>query len=437
MNVTVSPGRPLRGRVRLPADKSISHRAALLSGIGSGTSEIHGFSRAVDPASTLSCLRQLGVEWTREDTRVRVEGRGLRGLREAEAAVDCGNSGTTMRLLTGILAGQSFPSQLTGDASLRARPMERIADPLRQMGARIELTEDHAPIGVEPTERLEGITYPLPIPSAQVKSCVLLAGLYAEGATTVVETSPSRDHTERMLDLPIETVTGERSEGPSRGFEERRISVPKGTTVPARTWQVPRDFSAAAFFLVAASIVPESRLRLTDVGLNPTRTGLIDVLRRMGAEVEVENRRTVSGEPIGDLTVESGPLRGVAVDPDLIPNLIDEVPILAVAGACAEGSLEVREAEELRVKETDRIDAVVENLRRMEVDVDEYEDGFVVHGEGGLQAATLDSFGDHRMAMAMAVAALRAEGDSTIRGAEHAEISFPQFWDELDRLRAE
>lgn len=424
MDQTITPGGTLQGTVELPADKSIAHRSALLSGLAEGTSEIHGYSDAADPASTLACLRQLGISWTREGDYVRVEGRGLDGLRAAGEPIDCGNSGTTMRLLSGILAGQSFPSRLVGDESLTARPMERIADPLRRMNARVTLTDGHAPIDLGPSEHLTGITYRLPIPSAQVKSCVLLAGLFAEGPTIVVETTPSRDHTERMLGLPVEQVD-----------DERHVRVPEGTTVSARTWRVPRDFSAAAFFLVAASIVPGSRLHCPDVGLNPTRNGLLTVLREMGADVEITDRRTVSGEPVGDLTVRHAELRGVTVDPDLIPNLIDEIPVLAVAGACAEGTLEVREAEELRVKETDRIDAVVTNLRDLGVDVEEFEDGFVVHGGDPLRAGTLKSYGDHRMAMAMGVAALVAEGSSTVAGADSAEVSFPRFWKELERVR--
>lgn len=424
METTIAPGGRLLGTVRLPADKSIAHRSALLSGLADGVSEISGYSDAEDPASTLACLRQLGVDWTRDGDRVRIEAEGLEGLSESADPIDCGNSGTTMRLLAGILAGQPFSSRMIGDASLSARPMGRIAGPLRRMNARVTLTDGHAPIDLAPSDGLRGITYRLPIPSAQVKSCVLLAGLFAEGPTTVVETTPSRDHTERMLDLTVEEEGG-----------QRRITVPPGTRIPARTWTVPRDFSAGAFFLVAAAVVPESRIRMEGVGLNPTRSGLLSVLEAMGARIEIANRRTVSGEPVGDLTVESAPLEGTSVDPDLVPVLIDEIPVLAVAGACAAGPLEVREAEELRVKETDRIAAVVANLRALGVEVEEFEDGFAVKGRGSLRAGRLESFGDHRMAMAMGVAALAADGPCTIVGAEHAAVSFPAFWDELTRIR--
>lgn len=422
MNKTIHSISHLRGDIQLPADKSIAHRSALLSAIAEGTSRIEGFSEAADPHSTLSCLRQLGISVTVDATDVEIEGRGLSGLQPADAPVDCGNSGTTMRLLAGILAGQPFASTLTGDASLRSRPMERIASPLRKMGAAIDLTEDHAPITIRGGHELQGITYPLPVASAQVKSCVLLAGLYAAGQTTVVETTPSRDHTERMLELSIEERDG-----------ARHITVEQGHTIAARRWTVPRDFSAAAFFLVAGSIVPDSVLHFQGVGLNPTRNGLLTVLREMGADLTVENERRVSGEPIGDVTVKSSPLEGVTVDRALVPNLIDEIPILAVAGMHADGRTEVRGAEELRVKETDRIDAIVTNLRAMGGEIEEFEDGFAIDGPQKLKGAVVDSYDDHRIAMAMGVAALTTDGTTTIREADCAKISFPDFWEQLEQ----
>jgi 3-phosphoshikimate 1-carboxyvinyltransferase len=422
MNKTLQPAGRLNGQVTLPADKSIAHRTALLSALADGTSTIEKFSEAADPQSTLACLRQLGITITKTGTTVEVHGRGIAGLRPAHEPIDCGNSGTTMRLLSGILAGQPFTSIVTGDASLRSRPMERIAEPLRKMGATVDLTDSHAPITILGDQSLHGIEYPLPVASAQVKSCVLLAGLYAVGQTTVIESTPSRDHTERMLDLSIKERDG-----------ARHITVRQGHTIAPQTWRVPRDFSAAAFFLVAGTIVPDSTLTLEGVGLNPTRNGLLTVLENMGADITVANERAVSGEPIGDLTVHSASLKGTTVDRTLIPNLIDEIPVLAVAATHAEGRTEVRGAEELRVKETDRIDAIVRNLRAMGADIEEFEDGFAVTGPQRLAGAEVDSYDDHRIAMAMGVAALTAGGTTTIREADCAKISFPGFWEQLEQ----
>jgi 3-phosphoshikimate 1-carboxyvinyltransferase len=420
MNQTVSQAKRLSGTVALPGDKSVAHRTALLSMLAGGSSRIEGYPASADPQSTLGCLRQLGVNVSERAGALRIEGAGLNGLQPPDEPLDCGNSGTTMRLLAGILAGQPFRSVLTGDTSLRSRPMARIADPLRQMNATVELDDGCAPITLPGGSRLRGMTYPLPVASAQVKSCVLLAGLFAEGETTVIETTPARDHTERMLGLDIDEAGG-----------ERRIRVQDGTPVEARTWTVPGDFSAAAFFIVAASIVPGSALTFEGVGLNPSRTALLDVLRRMGAEIVVENERTAGGEPIGDLTVRAAPLEGATVRDPLIPNLIDEVPVLAVAGACAEGRTEIRDAEELRVKETDRIAAIAEGLRALGATVETFEDGLAVEGSASLHGATVDSHDDHRVAMALAVAGLAAEGTTTVRDAECAAVSFPAFWDEL------
>ena len=424
MKHVVRPATSLLGEVDLPPDKSIAHRSALLSALGDGPSQIVNYPSSADPQSTLSCLAQLGIHHEEDDDGMLIiHGKGLKGLSAPGEPLDCGNSGTTMRLLSGILAGQSFDSVLTGDASLSKRPMERIAGPLREMGASIELTDGHAPIRIKGNPALKGITYPLPIPSAQVKSCVLLAGLYAEGETTVVETSPSRDHTERMLAL-------------SR-FEmgnERHLSIQQGHHIPAGTWAVPRDFSAAAFFLVAGSIVPESSLRLPGVGLNASRSALLDVLQAMGASIVIENERTFAGEPIADLAVSTAPLHGLKVDGGLIPILIDEIPILAVAAAFASGRTEIRNAEELRVKETDRIDAMVRNLKALGVEVEEFEDGLAVTGGATLHGTAVESFDDHRIAMAMGIAGLRAEGETEIINAECASVSFPDFWNQLSTL---
>lgn len=422
--LTVRPAKGLLGSVTLPADKSIAHRAALLAALGEGTSQIVNYPAAADPQSTLSVLRQLGIGIEERDGILYVEGRGRDGLRPADAPLDCGNAGTLMRLIMGILAGQDFDSVLTGDASLSSRPMGRVTGPLAQMGAQIALTDGHAPVRVTGGRGLRGIEYRLPVASAQVKSCVLLAGLFAEGETTVVETVPSRDHTERMLGLDV-----------FENGKARYVTVRGGQRLAARTWAVPRDFSAAAFFLVAGSIVSEGEVRLPGVGLNPSRSALLEVLHAMGADITVENERTHGGEPLADLVVRPAALQGVSVGGAIIANLIDEIPVLAVAAACAGGRTEIRDAAELRVKETDRITAMVTNLRALGADVEAFDDGFAVNGGRPLRGATVDSFDDHRIAMSMGVAALVADGETTILDPDCARISFPDFWTELEGVR--
>lgn len=426
MMQTIRQATALTGTVSLPADKSISHRSALLSALGEGPSRIHNFPDSADPQSTLDCVRALGISAKRgEDGVLEVHGEGLDGLRPPSAPLDCGNSGTTMRLLSGIMAGQRFGSVLTGDESLRQRPMERIADPLQAMGARVSLQEGCAPIRIRGTQSgLEPIEYRLPVASAQVKSCVLLAGLYANGRTVVIEPTPCRDHTERMLGLKVEELGG-----------ERHLIVEEGHTVPTNTWTVPGDFSGASFFLVAGSLVPNSELHLKDVGLNPSRTALLDVLDGMGANITIENERVLGAEPVGDVTVRTAALSGVDIGGRLIPNLIDEIPVLAVAAACAEGQTEIRDAEELRVKETDRLHAMTQNLRALGAEVQERNDGLIIDGNGpNLLGGVVKSFGDHRVAMAMGVAGLVAHGATSVRNAECARVSFPDFWSELHRV---
>jgi 3-phosphoshikimate 1-carboxyvinyltransferase len=423
---TLRPATSLLGGVPLPPDKSIAHRAALLAALAEGPSQIVHYPAAADPQSTLACLRQLGVSVEDRDGILHVQGRGLHGLTAPAAPLDCGNSGTTMRLLAGILAGQPFDTILTGDASLSRRPMERVAAPLRQMGAVLELTGGHAPMTIRGGCPLQGITYRLPVPSAQVKSCVLLAGLYARGETTVVETVPSRDHTERMLGLDV-FETG----------HERHLTVHGGMRIPGQTWSVPRDFSAAAFFLVAGSIVPNAELHLPGVGLNPSRSALLDVLRAMGAHIHVQHERTFGGEPIADLTVRTAALHGVSVGGAVLANLIDEVPALAVAAACAEGRTEIRDAAELRVKETDRLAALAANLRALGVPVTEHPDGLSIDGGGPLTGAVVQSYDDHRIAMAMGVASLVARGETTLYHPDCAAVSFPNFWEVLARTAGE
>lgn len=422
-SVVVHPAPALAGTVVLPADKSIAHRAALLAALADGESEIVGYSDAADPQSTLACLRALGVPAEARDGSVLVQGHGPQGFQAPAAPLDCGNSGTTMRLLMGVLAGQRFSATLVGDASLSARPMRRVAEPLGQMGARITLNDGHAPVRVE-GGTLRGITYRLPVASAQVKSAVLLAGLLARGTTTVIEPAPTRDHTERMLGLPSLEIGG-----------ARHVSVEGGTPVRARLRVVPRDFSAAAFFLVAASVAEDALVEMKSVGLNPTRTALLDVLRAMGARVEISGERERGGEPVADVRVRaSGGLTGVEIGGALVPNLIDEIPALAVAAALAEGRTVIRDAAELRVKETDRIAATAAFLRAMGAEVRELTDGLEIAGGRPLRGAVVEAAGDHRIAMAAAIAALSASGPTTIRGASAAAVSFPGFWDALDAV---
>ncbi|HKP68715.1 MAG TPA: 3-phosphoshikimate 1-carboxyvinyltransferase [Pyrinomonadaceae bacterium] len=420
----IRPAKCLKGEVGLPGDKSISHRAAMMSALAEGETRIVNYATSVDCRSTLECLRQLGVEIEQAGSRVVVRGVGQAGFREATADLDCGNSGTTIRLIAGILSGQPFDTVLTGDASLRRRPMRRIIDPLQQMGAVVESNDGKAPLRIHGSGRLRGIDYELPVASAQIKSCVLLAGLNADGETTVIEPVETRDHTERML----------KWFGVDVKRSGNRISVRGGSKLRPgdRDLQVPGDISASAFFMVAAACLSGSDVSMDTVGLNPTRSGIVDTLRRLGADIEISNAEEVNNEPVGRIRI-AGKLRPAEtnlVRGEVIANIIDEIPILAIFGTQIEGGLEVRDASELRVKETDRIAAVVENLRRMGAVVEEFDDGFRVE-RSALNGARIDSFDDHRIAMAFAVAGLMAESETKIEGAECAGVSFPEFFDVL------
>lgn len=417
--------RHLRGEIAVPGDKSISHRAVLLGSIAEGTTEVVGFLDAADPRSTLQCVRSLGIEAALSGSTLTISGKGLYGYSEPRATLDAGNSGTTIRLLAGILAGQKFPSQITGDQYLVRRPMKRIIDPLTEMGAEIVGTDKFtAPLKIFPSDKLHGITYELPIPSAQVKSAVLLAGLFAEGETKVVETESSRDHTERMLGL-----------SPTHSNGKTVVSVFGKRPIQPKQFFIPGDPSSAAFFIVAGLIARDSELLIRNVGVNPTRTGYLEVLKSMGGRIRIENERTIGGEPIGDIVVQSSNLQSdVRLEGPMIPNVIDEIPILAVAGAFAHGSFTVHDAFELRNKECDRIGAICENLSLMGIDVDEEEDGFAFESNNGLISSTFDSFGDHRIAMAFGIAATNLPGESTIRDSDCVDISFPSFWDSLSML---
>jgi 3-phosphoshikimate 1-carboxyvinyltransferase len=424
---TIAPARRLRGRLAVPGDKSIAHRYALLAALAEGRSTLTHFAPGADCRSTLACLRGLGVDVTEgAGGTVTLLGRGFGQLRSPSAPLDAGNSGTTMRLLAGVLAGHPFSATLTGDASLSRRPMRRVMEPLARMGATIEATDGHPPLTIHGA-RLHAISHEPQTPSAQVKSAVLLAGLHAEGTTTVVEPAATRDHTERAL-----TAFGGRVD-----LAGRRVSVSGGQRLQGQQLQVPGDFSSAAFWLVAAAALPGSRIEIEDVGLNPTRTALLGVLQRFGARVHVEVTSSSAGEPRGNVSVEGDRTGSLDLGPEEIPALIDELPAIAALAAHG-GSVSVRGASELRVKESDRIAALVAGFRALGIDADERLDGFVIAGSpaGSVRPSggRADARGDHRMAMAFAIAALAAERPSTIDGSDIVDISYPGFFETLGRL---
>lgn len=430
MHLRISPAQTIHGRLSVPGDKSISHRALMLGAIAEGETVIRGSASGEDVQSTRRCLQQLGVIIQEKSDAIAVNGRGLNGLHRPAAILDAGNSGTTMRLLSGILATQLFPTTITGDASLRRRPMRRIIEPLTQMGAQITSRENEcAPLDVY-GGKLKGIHYRLPVASAQVKSCVLFAGLGAEGKTVVEERVPTRDHSERLLRrMGADIAVG--SDQYSVAGNEIRIREGKlrGCEI-----EVPGDFSSAAFLIAAALLLPKSELRIENVGVNSTRAALLEVMRAMGAKIEIVNVRNESYEPMADLIVRHQPLQSAKVSGQQIPLLIDEIPILAVMATQAEGETQIRDAQELRVKESDRLAALSKNLRAMGAPVEELPDGVVISGPTRLRGAEIDSFGDHRIAMAFAVAGLLASSPTTIHGAECADISFPGFFGALKRL---
>jgi len=424
----VANARRLRGSVAPPGDKSISHRAAILNALASGPALVENFQRGADCLATLRCLRALGVQWRwQEDGALAIEGVGLEGLREPSAPLDCRNSGTTMRLLAGVLAGQPFFSVLTGDSSLRSRPMGRIAGPLRSMGAEVWGRQggELAPLAIRGRRPLRALEHRLPVASAQVKSCLLLAGLYADGETVVHEPGPSRDHTERMLAAMGAHL--ERRDG------WVRLHPPAGGLRPL-SLRVPGDFSAAAFWLVAAAVHPDAEVRIQGVGINPTRTGLLDALRLMGADIALQEERVWGGEPVADILVRSSRLRGIEVRGEMVPRLIDEVPLLALAACFAEGETVIRDAAELRVKESDRLRATARQLRRLGADIEEMDDGLRVRGGIRLRGCRVNSYGDHRLAMTLAVAGLLASGQTVVGSPDAVSVSYPDFWTDLQRL---
>jgi 3-phosphoshikimate 1-carboxyvinyltransferase len=441
--VIILPAKKIRGQVQMPGDKSVSHRAAMIAALAEGPSGIRNFSTSADCNSTLSCLDALGVAIEREGVNLLISGVGIDGLREPEAALNCGNSGTTMRLLAGILAGQNFESTLTGDESLLSRPMARIIEPLQMMGASISSPDGHAPLVIHGRKPLQAIAYELLVASAQLKSSILLAGLNAVGRTEVIENEVTRDHTERMLrefGVQIESGNSER-EGQNTGF-----SIVQGPAhFPARDISVPGDISSAAYFIAAAALLTGSSLQVSAVGVNPTRVLFLAQLRTLGLDVEITDVREESNEPVGVVRVDGsdGSERQTSsakfdapflIQGSIVPQLIDELPLLAVVGSQIEGGIEIRDATELRVKESDRIATTAMNLKAMGAEVEEFDDGLRVSGQTQLRGAKIDPRGDHRIAMAFTVAGLIADGETEIEDAKCVGVSFPGFFELLDSV---
>ncbi|HWI55065.1 MAG TPA: 3-phosphoshikimate 1-carboxyvinyltransferase [Desulfobacteria bacterium] len=427
MDIRVRKSKKIQGEIEVPGDKSISHRAMMLGSLSHGITEVKNFLMGADCLSTIECFRAMGAQFEQTgETSVIVKGMGLKGLNEPGDVLNVGNSGTTIRLMMGILAGQPFFSTVTGDDSIRKRPMARVAAPLREMGALIDGREagNLAPITVR-GGNLKPIEFVSPVASAQVKSAVILAGLYASGVTTIKEPQKSRDHTERMLVYL----------GAQICVNESTVQVTGGAELVGRPIEVPGDISSAAFFMVAAAILPDSLIRINRVGLNPTRTGIIDVLLNMGADLQITNEGEVNGEPIGDIIVKGGnKLRGVVIEGSLIPRLIDEIPIIAVAAAAAEGETTIRDAAELKVKETNRIATVAGELAKLGVEITQTDDGMIISGGSSLTGAICESHGDHRIAMTAAIAGLAADGETMVSNAGCVNVSFPGFSNLLGKL---
>ncbi len=423
MNIQRSNG--LKGEVKIPGDKSISHRAVMLGALAKGTTKITDFLQGADCLSTMECFRRMGIQIQNTSGEVLVHGQGLHGLAAPSDLLNVGNSGTTIRLLSGILAPQSFSATLTGDASIQKRPMKRVMEPLSQMGAKIESLSGNgcAPLRISGTP-LKGIHYKTPVASAQVKSCILFAGMYADGATTVTEPVLSRDHSERMLEHFGARLTREGT----------AVTIQPEPQLAAKEIPVPGDISSAAYFIAAATLVPHSEILIRNVGINPTRSGMLEVCRAMDADIQYLNERDDSGEPTADLLVRSSSLKGTVIEGAVIPALIDELPVLAVMAAFAKGETIIRNAEELKVKESDRIAVMVENLSAMGADITGTPDGMIIRGGPALHGAEIHTYKDHRIAMSFAVAALAAEGTTHIEDADCVNISYPDFYGDLQRL---
>ncbi|MBE0477724.1 3-phosphoshikimate 1-carboxyvinyltransferase [Candidatus Aerophobetes bacterium] len=416
----------LQGKMKMLGDKSISHRAVILASIAQGKSCIEGIQEGKDLLATMQCMQNLGVQIEEDGKYLFIEGKGLRGLKEPEDILNCQNSGTTMRILSGVLSAQNFYSVLTGDISLRKRPMERIVLPLGKMGARIWSRKGYlAPLSIK-GGALRGIEYSLPVASAQVKSSLLLAGLYAEGVSRVKEPYPSRDHTERMLSFMDADIH----------VDSSRIAVRGGKEIKARDFFIPGDFSAAAFFIGGAAVLEGSRVKIEKVGVNPTRCGFLEILIEMGAKIKLCNRNIICNEEVADIEVEStSKLQGVKVNKEKVPRFLDEIPILAVVACFAEGKTLIEGAKELRVKETDRIKALCVELNKMGARIEEREDGMLIQGAGKLKGTEVYSWEDHRIAMALAIAGILAQGTTVIHNARCIDISFPDFWEKLEKIR--
>lgn len=409
------------GQIKVPGDKSISHRAVMLGSLANGVTEISGFLKGADCLSTIDCFRKMGIDIDINGENVTVHGNGLRGLKKPDEMLYTGNSGTTTRLLCGILAGQNFDTSITGDASIQKRPMGRVVQPLSMMGAKIE--NEYCPLYITGT-KLHGIDYKMPVASAQVKTAIILAGLYADGETVIHEIEKSRDHTELMLSAMGADLT----------VDNLDITVKPTNDLTAVNVDVPGDISSAAFFLVLGAIMPNSQITVTNVGINPTRTGIIDVLKDMGADITLENVHTSAGETVADITVRSSSLKGTTVGGDIIPRLIDELPIIAVAAVFADGQTVIKDAQELKVKETNRIRAVVDEFNKCGIDITETDDGMIINGDKSIHGADFKTYGDHRMAMGLTVLAQLADGESTLDDSDCACVSYPTFFDDFYKL---
>ena len=409
------------GQIKVPGDKSISHRAVMLGSLANGVTEISGFLKGADCLSTIDCFRKMGIDIDINGENVTVHGNGLRGLKQPYEMLYTGNSGTTTRLLCGILAGQNFDTSITGDASIQKRPMGRVVQPLSMMGAKIE--NEYCPLYITGT-KLHGIDYKMPVASAQVKTAIILAGLYADGETVIHEIEKSRDHTELMLSAMGADLT----------VDNLDITVKPTNDLTAVNVDVPGDISSAAFFLVLGAIMPNSQITVINVGINPTRTGIIDVLKDMGADITLENVHTSAGETVADITVRSSSLKGTTVGGDIIPRLIDELPIIAVAAVFADGQTVIKDAQELKVKETNRIRAVVDEFNKCGIAITETDDGMIINGGKSIHGADFKTYGDHRMAMSLTVLAQLADGESTLDDSDCACVSYPTFFDDFYKL---
>ncbi|QSZ27990.1 3-phosphoshikimate 1-carboxyvinyltransferase [Aceticella autotrophica] len=423
MEIQINAKKSLMGLIKVPGDKSISHRAIMIGSIAEGITEIEGFLRGQDCLSTIECMRKLGVDIDLNEKLVKIKGKGLY-LKESNSILDVGNSGTTLRLIMGILAGQNFETTLTGDESIKKRPMGRIIKPLSMMGADIKSRENNfAPIRIR-GGKLKGINYKMPIASAQVKSCIMLASLYADKKTLIEEPYPSRNHSELMLNCF----------GADIKVDKNIISCYPVSKLYGQKISVPGDISSAAYFIVASSIVPGSDVTITGVNINPTRTGIIDVIQKMGGNIKISNRKIINNEPVADITVKTSSLKGIEISGEIIPRLIDEIPIIAVAAVFADGTTVIKNAEELKVKESNRIKTMTRELKKMGADIIETEDGMIINGTHCLSGAEVESYNDHRVAMSLSIAGIMAEGKTIIKNAECVDISYPGFYDTLNKL---